>query len=67
MDRKLPKRSRDVGGKFVSGWEKKKKKMKKANEASANKQKGAIHTFLKRPNLKVKTWPLLERQPKLIQ
>ena len=44
MDRHLPKRSRDVGRKYVSGWEKKKKK---ANEDSANKQKGAIHTFLK--------------------
>ena len=46
MDRKLPKRSRNVGIKYVSGSEKKSKK--KANEASANKQKGAIHTVLKR-------------------
>ena len=44
MDRKLPNMSRDVGRKYVSGCEKK----KKANEASANKQKGAIPTFSKR-------------------
>ena len=42
MDRKLPKRSKDVCRKYVSGWEKKKKE---ANEASANKQKGALHKF----------------------
>ena len=43
MDRKLTTKSRDVGRKYVSGWEKK----KKANEASANKLKAAIQTFLK--------------------
>ena len=45
MDRRLSKRSRDVGRKCVSGWEKKKKK--EANEVTANKQKGALHKFLK--------------------
>ena len=64
MDRKLPTMPRDVGRKYVSGWEKKKKR--KANEASANEQEATIHTFLKDQNLKVKTWPLLERQPKQI-
>ena len=43
MDKKLPKRR---FRKYVSGWEKKKKK--KANGASANKQKGALYKFLKR-------------------
>ena len=46
MDRKLPKRSRDVGRKYVPGWEKKKKKG--AIEASANKQKGGLRKFFKR-------------------
>ena len=45
MDRKLPKRSKDVGKKYVSGWEKKMKK--EANEIFANKQKGALHKFSK--------------------
>ena len=35
MDGKLPEKSRDVDRKYVSGWEKKKKK--EANEVSANK------------------------------
>ena len=49
MNKKLPKRSRDIGRKYVSGWEKKKKK--EANEVSTNKQKSAlytVHKFLKR-------------------
>ena len=41
MARKLSKKSRDVGGKYVSGWEKK----KEANETSANKQKGTLYKF----------------------
>ena len=43
MDRKLHKKSRDVGRKYVSGREKKEKK--EANEVSANKQKGALNKF----------------------
>ena len=62
-DTKLPKRSRAVGRKYVSGWEKKKKK---TIEASANKQKGTLHKFSNDQNLKVKTWPLLMRLPKQI-
>ena len=42
MNKKLPKRSRDIGRKYVSGWEKKKKK--EANEVSTNKQKSALYT-----------------------
>ena len=45
MDGKLPKRSRDDGRKYVSDWEKEKKK---ANETSTNKQKSALPKFLKR-------------------
>ena len=53
IDRKLPKKTRNVDRKYVSGWEKKKKK--EANEASANKQKGAPHKFLKRSKLESKS------------
>ena len=57
MDRKLPKSSKEVGRKYVSG-----KKKKEANQPSAYKQQGASHKFLNNQNLKVKTWPLLVRQ-----
>ena len=44
--KKVPNRVRDVGRKYVSGWDKKKKK--KTTEVFLSKQKGALHNFFKR-------------------